>query len=68
MSKTVYTYKDELHKRLKTIFPNLNQFKIMRIAEDIMKNDSNNPSILHDIGSKREIVESWDNKFDPHNI
>ena len=44
MSK--HTYKDELYERLKVAFPNLNGFKIMRIAEDIMKNPSNNPSIL----------------------
>lgn len=63
IDEEVYTYKDELYKRLKAIFPNLHQLKIMRIAEDIMKNDSNNQSILHDKDSKRVIVESWDNEF-----
>lgn len=68
IDEEVYTYKVELCKRLKTIFPNLHQLKIMRIAEDIMKNDSNNPSILHDKGSKRAIVESWNNEFNSHNM
>ena len=58
-----YTYKDELYKRLKVAFPNLNKFKIMRIAEDIMKNESNNPSIVRKEGSRRVIVESWDCEF-----
>lgn len=58
MSK--HTYKDELYERLKVAFPNLNGFKIMRIAEDIMKNPSNNPSILC---KERIIVESWDCEF-----
>lgn len=61
MSK--YTYKDELYKRLKVAFPNMNGFKIMRIAEDIMQNRSNSPSIVHKEGTKRTIVESWDCEF-----
>lgn len=68
IDEEVYTYKDELYKRLKTIFPNLHQLKIKRIAEDIMKNESNNPSILHDKGGKRVIVESWNNEFNSHNM
>ena len=68
IDEEVYTYKDELYKRLKTIYPNLHQLKIKRIAEDIMKNESNNPSILHDKGGKRVIVESWNNEFNSHNM
>lgn len=58
-----YTYKDELYERLKIAFPNLNMWKIKRIAEDIMNDKSNNPFIVHKRGTKRIIVESWDCEF-----
>lgn len=58
-----YTYKDELYERLKIAFPNLNMWKIMRIAEDIMNDESNNPSIIHRSNTKRTIVESWSCEF-----
>ena len=58
-----YTYKDELYERLKIAFPNINNWKIMRIAEDIMNDESNNPSIVHESDTKRTIVESWDCEF-----
>ena len=58
-----YTYKDELYNRLEVAFPNLNIWKIKRIAEDIMQNESNNPSIVRKEGSRRVIVESWDCEF-----
>ena len=60
----MYTYKDELYKRLKVAFPILNEWKIKRIASDIMSNNANNPSILHDVNIKeRIIVESWDCEY-----
>ena len=58
-----YTYKDELYKRLKIAFPDLNIWKIKRIAEDIIKDNSNDPSIVHKRGTQRTIVESWDCEF-----
>ena len=54
-----YTYKDELYKRLEIAFPDLNIWKIKRIAEDIINNKSNDPSIVHNRGTQRTIVESW---------
>ena len=58
-----YTYKDELYKRLEIAFPNLNIWKIKRIAEDIIKDKSNDPSIVNKRGTQRTIVESWDCEF-----
>ena len=58
-----YTYKDELCKRLKVAFPRLNEFKIKRIAQDIMDNKSNNPSIIADETVLRIRVESWDCEY-----
>ena len=55
-----YTYKDELYKRLEVAFPNLNFWKIKRIAEDIINDKSNDPSIVHKRGTQRTIVESWE--------
>ena len=54
-----YTYKDELYKRLEVAFPNLNIWKIKRIAQDIINDKSNDPSIVNKRGKQRTIVESW---------
>ena len=58
-----YTYKDELCKRLEVAFPNLNIWKIKRIAQDIINDKSNDPSIVNKRGTQRTIVESWDCEF-----